>query len=108
MAAPLYIARVTNCYEDLQAEGSERLCIEVQWYERRANMPAHLQAGMHDREVVEWLQTDTNLVGCIERKAARAQGCARTRTRSHSCRRWTPRATGTFAAARSTARAARS
>ncbi len=32
-------------------------------------MPAHLQAGMHDREVVEWLQTDTNLVGCIERKA---------------------------------------
>ncbi len=32
-------------------------------------MPAHLQVGMHDREVVEWLQTDTNLVGCIERKA---------------------------------------
>ena len=32
-------------------------------------MPAHLQEGMHDREVVEWLQTDTNLVGCIERKA---------------------------------------
>jgi hypothetical protein len=32
-------------------------------------MPANLQEGMHDREVVEWLQTDTNLVGCIERKA---------------------------------------
>jgi hypothetical protein len=42
---------------------------QVQWYERRANMPAHLQEGMHDREVVEWLQTDQNLVGCIERKA---------------------------------------
>jgi hypothetical protein len=42
---------------------------QVQWYERRANMPANLQEGMHDREVVEWLQTDTNLVGCIERKA---------------------------------------
>lgn len=45
------------------------LAPQVQWYERRANMPAHLQEGMHDREVVEWLQTDTNLVGCIERKA---------------------------------------
>ena len=44
-------------------------CPQVQWYERRANMPAHLQEGMHDREVAEWLQTDTNLVGCIERKA---------------------------------------
>ena len=43
--------------------------VQVQWYERRANMPAHLQEGMHDREVAEWLQTDTNLVGCIERKA---------------------------------------
>jgi hypothetical protein len=43
--------------------------LQVQWYERRANMPAHLQEGMHDREVAEWLQTDTNLVGCIERKA---------------------------------------
>jgi hypothetical protein len=32
-------------------------------------MPPHLQEGMHDREVAEWLQTDTNLVGCIERKA---------------------------------------
>jgi hypothetical protein len=32
-------------------------------------MPPALQEGMHEREVVEWLQTDTNLVGCIERKA---------------------------------------
>jgi hypothetical protein len=32
-------------------------------------MPANLQEGMHEREVAEWLQTDTNLVGCIERKA---------------------------------------
>jgi hypothetical protein len=32
-------------------------------------MPPNLQEGMHDAEVVEWLQTDTNLVGCIERKA---------------------------------------
>ena len=29
---------------------------QVQWYERRANMPEHLQPGMHDREVAEWLQ----------------------------------------------------
>ncbi|GBF98497.1 GATA type zinc finger transcription factor family [Raphidocelis subcapitata] len=75
-SAPLYLARIISAFEDASQEGGDRLCIEVQWYERRANMPAHLQEGMHDREVVEWLQTDTNLVGCIERKARviRARG----------------------------------
>ncbi|GBF97254.1 hypothetical protein Rsub_09945 [Raphidocelis subcapitata] len=67
--APLYLARVISAFEDARQTGGDRLCIEVQWYERRANMPAHLQEGMHEREVAEWLQTDTNLVGCIERKA---------------------------------------
>jgi hypothetical protein len=67
--APLYLARVVSAFEDTSQEGGDRLCIEVQWYERRANMPPHLQEGMHEREVVESLQTDTNLVGCIERKA---------------------------------------
>jgi hypothetical protein len=46
-------------------------------------MPPALQEGMHEREVVEWLQTDTNLVGCIERKArvvkARSYGDVSTR-----------------------------
>jgi len=32
-------------------------------------MPDHLQEGIHDREVVEWLPIDTNPVGSIERKA---------------------------------------
>jgi hypothetical protein len=142
-AAPLYLTRIVGAFEDLRAEGSERLCIEarararagggrgaatsarvggwgaiagpggsgvcrwgagpaalfalvrsgshspfeapalpppkprsaplphsqVQWYERRANMPPALQRGMHEREVVEWLLTDTNLVGCLERRA---------------------------------------
>ena len=67
--APLYLARVISAFEDTRQAGGDRLCIEVQWYERRANMPAQLQEGMHEREVAEWLQTDTNLVGCIERKA---------------------------------------
>ncbi|KIY94336.1 hypothetical protein MNEG_13627 [Monoraphidium neglectum] len=67
--APLYLARITAAFEDTQQQGGDRLCVEVQWYERRNNMPPALQEGMHEREVVEWLQTDTNLVGCIERKA---------------------------------------
>jgi hypothetical protein len=56
-------------YEDTTAEGGDRLCIEAQWYERRGGLPAHLQEGAHAREVAECLQTDANLVGCIERKA---------------------------------------
>ncbi|KAI8470406.1 MAG: hypothetical protein J3K34DRAFT_458897 [Monoraphidium minutum] len=67
--APLYLARITAAFEDTGQQGGDRLCVEVQWYERRANMPPALQEGMHEREVVEWLQTDTNLVGCIERRA---------------------------------------
>jgi hypothetical protein len=44
--------------------------IQVQWYERKANLPLQLQTNMHDREVLESDMTDTNLVGCIDRKAA--------------------------------------
>ena len=46
------------------------LSVQVQWYERKANLPLQLQANMHDREVLESDMTDTNLVGCIDRKAA--------------------------------------
>ncbi|KAI8470082.1 MAG: hypothetical protein J3K34DRAFT_521647 [Monoraphidium minutum] len=79
--APLYIARILRAFEDPRAPEPDRLCIEasaacVRWYERKTNMPAAFQENMHDRELVESLQSDTNLVGCIDHRAVVVHGAS--------------------------------
>lgn len=67
--APPYVARVLRAYEDLEAPEADRLCVEVRWYERPANLPAPFRDALHARELVETTQADANLVGCIARRA---------------------------------------
>jgi hypothetical protein len=43
--------------------------MQVRWYERRSAVPAVLAAAMHDREVVASDLLDTNLVGCLDKRA---------------------------------------
>jgi hypothetical protein len=45
------------------------LLLQVRWYERRSAVPAALGACMHDREVVASDLLDTNLVGCLDKRA---------------------------------------
>lgn len=45
------------------------IVLQVQWFERRGSVPPALGAMMSEHEVVESDLCDTNLVGCIDKKA---------------------------------------
>ncbi|KAF6265750.1 hypothetical protein COO60DRAFT_1623835 [Scenedesmus sp. NREL 46B-D3] len=67
--SPPYIAKLVRAWEDIAAEDAEKLIIEVRWYEQRGAVPAALAAAMHEREVVASALQDTNLVGCLDKRA---------------------------------------
>jgi hypothetical protein len=62
------------------------LLLQVRWYERKQNLPPHIQEQMHDWELCELDSNDVNSVGCIDGKAVVINARSYEEVSAYGCR----------------------